>query len=254
MPHRSRLRGSLSCIAAALLLGGGCKHRACDPGDMELQLVIHPAVPLNHDDRGDSLPTTIHVYQLADRQGLSRTLSMEHLLGDPQAALGESYVDEESLVIWPSTDHHQPLKPRPETQHILLVAEYRRLLGTTWYAEYDLPSRVDHDAAVCTAVKRAKRRRRGAKPVGPPCFFVTMSGYQVDGSPSGADFAGAKPGSCAPPPWMYEIDPKVKRQTKRKHRRRGRGRLGGLLRPAAPAAPRAIPSPKTPGIPVPGAR
>ena len=58
---------------------------------------------------------------------------------------------------------------------MVLVAEYRQLLGSGWYATYDVPSQAEHEAAVCTAVKRKK------PPMGGPCFYIMLERYETRG-------------------------------------------------------------------------
>lgn len=207
---------------------------------MQVQLVLHPGEPLSPNDQGESLPTTVHVFQLASADPIGK-VSLDDLLADPAAALGEDFVDEQRLVLWPGDDQTQQLQPGGDAKHLLLVAEFRRLLGTSWYETYDIPAQAEHEAAYCT---REKKRRKEPKrpPLADPCFFVTLEGYSVFGSPSSAGFEGIRP-ECAPPSWLYEIDTKERRRAERRERRRRRG--GGLLRraprppsDARPSAPR----------------
>lgn len=201
---------------------------------MSVQVVLHPGEPLSPNDQGESLPTTVHLYQLKTPEPIGK-VTLDQLLADAKAALGESFIAEESFVVWPKKDEVRAVQPKGDAQQILLVAEFRRLLGTGWYQSYDVPERALHEAAYCTAEKRRRKDRR-KKALGQPCFFVTLEQYTVHGSPSSAGFDGPRP-ECAPPPWMYEIDNHERRRAERKERRRRRG--GGLPRrpPSAPKVP-----------------
>lgn len=224
-----------ACQAGLLGIGllGACKP-PCDAPDFAIQVLVHPGDPLSPDDQGNSLPTTVHLYQLKSAEAIGK-VSLDELLKDAKAALGEGYIAEESFVVWPEKDDTRTLAPKGEARHLLLVAEFRRLLGTGWYSAYDIPDPALHEAAVCTA----QRRRKKKKPVGPPCFYVTLDQYTAYGSPSAAGFEGPRP-LCAPPPWMYEIDERERRKAERKQRRKQRGKLPRASRlPSAPRAPRA---------------
>lgn len=201
---------------------------------MSVNVVVHPGEPLSPNDQGESLPTTVHVYQLASDEPIGKA-KLDALLKDPAEALGESFMQEEQLVIWPGEDQTHVLRPGGEARHLLLVAEFRRLLGTSWYESYDIPARAEHEAAFCTREQR-RRKEPDRGPLGDPCFFVTLEGYSVFGTPSSAGFEGARP-DCAPPSWLYEIDTKERRRAERRERRRRRA--GGLFRKGASGAQKA---------------
>lgn len=244
---RGRARGRSAGVGALVAVGLGlvaCKP-PCDAGELAVQVLLHPGDPLSPDDQGRSLPTTVHLYQLKTSEPIGK-VSLDALLADAKAALGEGYVAEETFVVWPEKDDIRTITPKGDAHHLLLVAEFRRLLGTGWYSTYDIPDSALHEAAVCTARKKKK------KPVGPPCFYVTLDQYTTYGSPSGAGFEGPRP-LCAPPPWMYEIDKKAQRKAERKRRRQQSGkRLPGLVRP--PSAPKAPITPSgSEAAPPPGA-
>ncbi|MEZ4453367.1 MAG: type VI secretion system lipoprotein TssJ [Nannocystaceae bacterium] len=234
-PSGGRVRGPRAGLGALVLglgplaAGGGCKP-PCDAGDLAVQVLVHPGDPLSPDDQGRSLPTTVHLYQLKTAEPIGK-VSLDALVADAKGALGEGYVGEETFVVWPEKDDVRTVTPKGDAHHLLLVAEFRRLLGTGWYSTYDIPDSALHEAAVCTARKKKK------KPVGPPCFYVTLDQYTAYGSPSGAGFEGPRP-LCAPPPWMYEIDPRAQRKAERKRRRQQKGqRIPRAVRPNAPRAP-----------------
>lgn len=226
-------RGALwrpAALALGLWIPAGCKP-PCDAGELAVHVLVHPGDPLSPDDQGRSLPTTVHLYQLKTAEPIGK-VALDELLKDAKAALGDGYVGEETFVVWPEKDDMRTLTPKGDARHLLLVAEFRRLLGTGWYSAYDIPDPALHEAAVCTARKKKK------KPVGPPCFYVTLDQYTAYGSPSGAGFEGPRP-LCAPPPWMYEIDPRAQRRAERKQRRQRGGKAPrGARLPSAPRAPK----------------
>ena len=233
-------------VAAAVL--GACKPEAtCQPGEYLVQVVLHPGQPLNPDEDGESLPTTVHLLQLANDEAVGR-IRLDEVRADPKTAFGESYIAHEDFYVWPKRDEVRTLRPKAETRVLVLVAEYRQLLGSGWYATYDVPSQAEHEAAVCTAVKRKK------PPMGGPCFYIMLERYETRGGatpPPGLKKdqvrVRGKGIRCAPPPHEYVIDPKVAR--KEKKRRLDPSKLPTRL-PGPPRAPAAAPpAGSTPGAP-----
>ena len=209
---------AMCCVVGALALTA-CKPKGtCQPDEYEVQVVLHPGKPLNPGDNQESLPTSAHLVQLADDEPIGR-FDMEAFRADPQAALGESYIGHESFDVWPGKDDVRKIRPKEDTRFLLLVAEYRQMLGSGWYLEYEVPRREQHEAAVCTA--RAKKK----PPLPNPCFYALLERYEMRGgsaAPAGMK-AGEirirnKPVLCAPPAHQYEIDPKVAKKQNRKRR------------------------------------
>lgn len=211
-----------SASSAALLLVlatvSGCKPKAsCQPGEYTIQVVLHPGEPLNPGDNQESLPTTVHVLQLADDDAIGR-FDLEAFRADPKVAVGEGYIAHETFSVWPRTDDVRKIRPKGDAQHLMLVAEYRQVLGSGWYATYDIPLQKTHEDAVCTAVKRKK------PPIADPCFYALLERYETRGGATPpAGMKGdqvrirGKAVRCAPPPHQYIIDPKI---AKKKNRRK----------------------------------
>jgi type VI secretion system VasD/TssJ family lipoprotein len=222
--------------ATVLLAAGGCKPKGtCQPDEYEVQVVLHPGKPLNPGDNQESLPTSAHLVQLADDEAIGR-FDIEAFRTDPQAALGESYVGHESFDVWPNKDDVRKIRPKEDTRFLLLVAEYRQVLGSGWYLEYEVPRREQHEAAVCTAKARKK------PPLPNPCFYALLERYEMRGgaSPPAGMKAGEirirnKPVLCAPPAHQYDIDPKIAKKQNRK-RRLDPSRIPTRL-PTAPRTP-----------------
>lgn len=207
------------CVAAAALGAGACKPKStCQPDEYEIQVVLHPGKPLNPGDNQESLPTTAHLVQLSDDEMIGR-FDLDAFRADPQAAIGESYIGHEDLEVWPDKDDVRKVRPKEDTRILLLVAEYRQVLGSGWYLEYEVPRREQHEAAVCTAKARKK------PPLPNPCFYALLERYEMRGGATPP--AGMKPGEvrirnkpvlCAPPAHQYDIDPKVAKKQSRKRR------------------------------------
>lgn len=213
---------------------------------------------MDPEDETKSLPVNVHMFQLANRDPLPR-LDLDAVRADPKAAFGEAYVADEKFTVWPGVDDLLIVKPKPQTAHILLVAEFRKIVGVGWYLVYDLPPRLDHAAAVCTSTKRKK------PPIANPCFYAMFERYEMRGG-DGDPPAGmpeqirikGKIVACAP--GHYEIDPKVRSQLERGERRKARNGLpslaipGLLGTPTAPTAPApTVPSTSPPSAPSPSA-
>lgn len=246
MPPVSRSsRLAVYVITTALL--SACKPKAtCEPGEYRVQVVLHPGEPLNPDDDGQSLPTTVFLVQLSDEEGVER-VRLDELRADPKAAFGDSYVAHEELYVYQGRDDLRTLKLKSETRVLMLAAQYRQVLGSAWAAIYDVPSQADHEGAVCTAVKRRQ------PPIADPCFYVMLERYETRGGatpPAGLKKdqvrVRGKAVLCAPPPHQYIIDPKVARETD-KRRRLDPSKLPTRL-PGAPRAP--APTPPAPPRPI----
>ena len=228
----------------AVCVGSGCKPGAsCQPGEYTVQVVLHPGEPLNPGDNGESLPTSVHVIQLADDEAVGR-FDLEALRADPKVAIGEGYISHESFSVWPKTDDVRKIRPKAEARHLMLVAEYRQVLGSGWYSTYDVPLQKTHEDAVCTAVKRKK------PPLPDPCFYVLLERYETRGGASPpAGMKGdqvrirGKAVRCAPPPPQYDIDPKIARKKKRPNLDPSR------IPTSMPRAPGAAPSGAAPSTP-----
>lgn len=236
-------------VAAVVAVFGlfACKPKSpCRPDDYSVQVLVHPGNPLSMDpeDETRSLSVNVHMFQLANRDPLPR-LDLDAVRADPKAALGEAYVADEKFTVWPATDDLIVFRPKPQTAHILLVAEFRKIVGVGWFLVYDLPARDDHAAAVCTAAKRKK------PPIANPCFYAMFERYEMRGG--GGDPPAGMPDEirikgkiveCAP--GHYDIDPKLRKQVQRQKRRQLRA--PGLPSLPLPGLPRA-PTAPTPSVP-----
>ena len=156
----------------------------------------------------------MHVIQLADDEAIGR-FDLEALRADPKAAIGESYISHESFSVWPKTDDVRKIRPKAETRHLMLVAEYRQVLGSGWYSTYDVP------------LERYETRGGASPPAG-------MKGDQVR--------IRGKALRCAPPPHQYDIDPKVARKKNRKQLDPSRIPTSMPRTPGAGSAPSGAPS------------
>lgn len=237
------------CLSFVVLALPACKPKAtCQPGEFVVQVVLHPGTPLNPGDNLESLATNVHLLQLANDEPLGR-FDLESLRADPKAALGESYITAERFVVWQDTDDVRTIKPKADTRYLLLVAEYRQILGSAWYIEYEVPRKEAHEAAVCTAVDRKR------PPLPDPCFYVLLERYETRGGAT-ASLAGlkadqvrvrGKPIRCAPPAHQYDIDPKIAKKQARQRRKFDPSKIPIRL-PTLPAAaaPSGVPAAAAP--------
>ncbi len=272
--HLSRAATVLFLLPVAFALPGCKPKTTCQPGEYAVQVILHPGNPLNPDDDDKSLPTNVHLLQLADNEQVGR-FDIEALRADPKAALGESYVAHDSFVVWQESDDVRKIRPKANTRYLLLVAEFRQMSVGSWYLEYEVPHKEVHEDAACTAVHRKR------PPLPDPCFYVLLERYEIRGGPS-PSLASLKSGHkirgkmirCAPPAHQYVIDPKVAQKQARQRRRLDPSRIptrlpnlpgsvGGAAGAAGVTAPAATapavtppsatppPAPSTPSSPTP---
>ena len=130
---RKPLVAAALLVAACGLIPGGSKNPA------PLRVEVEAAARLNPDEQGESLPTTVRVYQLASA-GKARDVELVDLLRDPKAALGTDVLGVADLVVQPGGRAAQTLERDKGTRAVLVAALVRRPAGGTWRDVVDLPS------------------------------------------------------------------------------------------------------------------
>jgi type VI secretion system protein VasD len=131
------MRTTLAALAVVLAGCGMIPGRAQAPAPIRVQLAA--SARLNPDEQGESLTTTVRVYQLA---GLGRASDVElvDLLRDPKAALGAEVLATTDLVVQPGGRASTALERDKGTRALLVVALVRRPAGASWRDVVDLPS------------------------------------------------------------------------------------------------------------------
>lgn len=124
---------------AALALGlAGCSlfgERAPAP----LRLRVSASARLNPDDRGESLPTAVRVYQVKD-VARARNVEMGPLLRDPKEALGEGFLTYDEVFVDPGARAEKTVALDKAARAVAIVAVFRRPAGESWRDVIELPS------------------------------------------------------------------------------------------------------------------
>lgn len=238
-------------VAAGLL--GGCKPEqpSCEPDSVKwgLQLVLQAADTINPTDEGDSLPTTVRVFQLRGDLALD-DLDFEALWKAEKAEeLGESFLSMEELTMFPAKGEQRKLPVESGATHVLAAALFRKPASDTWYTAYELPT--NHAEVVCHKAPTSKQYPE-------PCFYVRLDRNGVEGGPTPpAGFEDDGKLQCAPLGVVIaptEQDEKSAKKERRKRRRKGREApesddLQKQLDGAGDQVPDVPETPKTPELP-----
>jgi type VI secretion system protein VasD len=102
---------------------------------------------LNPGDNGESLATTVRVYQLKDVSKLE-TASLEQILDNDRAVLADDLVSVSELTLYPGETARPSLARREGAFFLALVAFFRHPSGSGWRAESKL---APPDAQYCHA-------------------------------------------------------------------------------------------------------
>lgn len=155
---------ALTGAAAGL---AACKHSSPPPpcdGPESNKLRIEAAPRLNLDERGESLPTTLHIYQLKSDKKL-REAAFEDVLDREKETLGDELISSQEITIAPAERSEQPLARAPEAAYVAVVALFRQPAGTFWRAIVKL------------APPDPERCR---KPLGEPAFRVRLQENRIE--------------------------------------------------------------------------
>lgn len=224
-PAPSWARWIAGPLLALPLVVLGCKKKdedTCKPeekGFAKVRVVVQATPEINLDAEGTPRATSLKVFQIKGGRSLDVPLDFRQVWQDAPSAFGDELLKEEELTIYPDKIDVFDIEPDPEATHIVAAAIFREPLGSSWYAEWEVPE--FHGDSVCMAEKKKQ-------PYEDPCFLVFMEGSQIDGDhepPPGMDPA-AIPIACPPAPLEVkpapELDPKAKRKAKRKKKREER--------------------------------
>ncbi len=220
----SRLRRATPTCSAlglgALLALGACKkdEPTCKPEDKSfamVRLVVQPAPQINVDPEGTPQATTVRLYQLKGGRSLDVPLDFQQVWKDGGEAFGDELLKDEELTIYPDKPDVFEIEPEADATHFVAVAIFREPVGSSWYAEWEVPQY--HGYSVCAAEEKKQ-------PYEDPCFLLFMEGSVLEGGhkpPPGMD-ADAIPMQCPPPP--LKVKPKPPEEGKKKKRKKGKGK------------------------------
>jgi type VI secretion system VasD/TssJ family lipoprotein len=106
------------------------------PEPIRLYLTASPL--LNPGEHGESLATTVRIYQLKDTGKLIES-SLDRILDNDRAVLGDDFVSVRELTLYPG-DKAAPTLVRGEgATSLAVVAMFRRPVGPSWRAIRKLP-------------------------------------------------------------------------------------------------------------------
>jgi type VI secretion system VasD/TssJ family lipoprotein len=123
------------------------------PTPEPVRVALAASTRLNPGERGESLATTVRIYQLKDAAKLLET-TLDRILDDDRAVLGEDFVSVQELTLYPG-ERAAPVLNRGEGANILaVVAMLRRPVGPSWRVVRKLsPPNLEycHDKAAASA-------------------------------------------------------------------------------------------------------
>jgi type VI secretion system protein VasD len=130
-----------SAASVALLALGvaGCSLFGGEKAPAPLRLRVSAAARLNPDDRGESLPTAVRVYQLKDPTR-ARSVELGPLLRDPKEALGEAFLTFDEVFVDPGARSERTVAIDKAARAVAIVAVFRRPAGESWREVIELPS------------------------------------------------------------------------------------------------------------------
>ncbi len=133
-------------LASALATLGACAHPPPPPPSPPspcptpepIRLTLSASTRLNPGENGESLATTVRIYQLKDTGKLVEA-SLDRILDGDRAVLGEDFVSVQELTLYPG-EKAAPVMVRGEgTTSLAVVAMFRRPVGPSWRAIRKLP-------------------------------------------------------------------------------------------------------------------
>jgi type VI secretion system VasD/TssJ family lipoprotein len=139
-----RLMSVLGLLAVPL----SCAHTPlpCPPLEI-IHVSIRASDRLNPGESGESLVTTVRLYQLKDVSKL-QAASLEQILDDDRAVLGDDLVSVKEVTLYPGEAATPSLSRREGAPFLALVAFFRQPSGSTWRVAARLAA---PDAGYCHA-------------------------------------------------------------------------------------------------------
>jgi type VI secretion system protein VasD len=123
------LLGAASCAS----LGSGCagSQPTCKVPDL-VELEIETSDRVNRDEKGESLPTVIRLYQLSDLSALQQA-AFEDVWERGDEVLGATKVGAPiEYTLFPGQIMVQRFKRSPEADFLIAVGVFRRPVGGSW--------------------------------------------------------------------------------------------------------------------------
>jgi type VI secretion system VasD/TssJ family lipoprotein len=136
-------------LASAFASLGACSHTPPPPPQQQLppspcttpepiRMYLTASPRLNPGENGESLATTVRIYQLKDTGKLVES-SLDRILDGDRTVLGEDFVSSQEITLYPG-ERAAPAMVRGEgAAYLAVVAMYRRPVGPSWRAIRKLP-------------------------------------------------------------------------------------------------------------------
>ena len=126
-------------LATALAVSTSCGHPPQPPpqplppcpGVEPIDLDIRASGRLNLGEKGESLATTVRLYQLRDLNRLSAA-TLEQVLDDERTALAEELVSSKEIIFYPGEVTRLSLDRRDGALYVAVVAFFRHPTGSAW--------------------------------------------------------------------------------------------------------------------------
>jgi type VI secretion system protein VasD len=122
-------------LASAVAMFGACAHPppspCTTPEPIRLSLTASPR--LNPGESGESLATTVRIYQLRDTGKLVEA-TLDRILDNDRAVLADDFISVQELTLYPG-ERATPTMVRGEgATHVAVVGLFRRPNGPSWRA------------------------------------------------------------------------------------------------------------------------
>jgi type VI secretion system protein VasD len=125
-------------LVLSVLAGCGTAKVAVEAAPAPIDITLTGDAKLNPDDRDQSLPTFVRLYQLRSSAKLA-TAEFDQLYRQPKEALGEDLLSVEEVTLAPGKTVNRRLERDRNAKVLLAVAVVRRPSGMTWRVIVDLP-------------------------------------------------------------------------------------------------------------------
>jgi type VI secretion system VasD/TssJ family lipoprotein len=132
-----------AALASAVAALGACAHPPPPPPSPcttpePLRVSLTASTLLNPGERGESLATTVRVYQLKDIAKLSEA-SLDQILDGDKALLAEDLLMMQELTLYPGEKATPNMARAEGATALAVVAMFRRPVGPSWRAIRKLP-------------------------------------------------------------------------------------------------------------------